>query len=242
MAPETDSIFDLVDVSASYGPVKALTSVTMSFPRGEVTAVVGVNGAGKSTTLNVIAGLVPIDQGQRLFDSEPVARRKTDVIVPGLAMSPEGRRLFADMTVRENLLLGAFKEASSSLIASRLEEILERFPRLRERQDQKAGTLSGGEQQMAAIGRALMAGPRLLLLDEPTLGLSPQMVELVAAIIFDIKKAGMSVVLVEQNASVAFAVSDSAYILDVGKVVKHGKSAELMEDPSVRSTYFESTV
>jgi len=219
-----------------YGNIQALHDVSLTVKQGEVLTLIGANGAGKTTTLRTICGLLQAKQGTILWQGERIDRLPAHKIVErGLSMSPEGRRIFARMTVRENLEMGAF------IRKDRYDEDLERvfalFPRLKERLPQKGGTLSGGEQQMLAIGRALMARPKLLLLDEPSLGLAPLMVAQIFSIIREINAAGTTVLLVEQNAHQALGVAHRAYVLETGRVTLEGPAAELAQNPQVKAAY-----
>jgi branched-chain amino acid transport system ATP-binding protein len=234
-----DALLELRNVSAAYGPIQALGAVSLSARSGRITAIIGVNGAGKTTTLAVMAGLMAVSGGEVVFDGVTCDRRARAAIRPGIGLSPEGRRLFPEMSVADNLRVGAFSVRDKERAAAELDRVYKLFPRLAERSSQKAGTLSGGEQQMAAIGRALMAEPKLLLLDEPTLGLAPKIVTSVASLIQRIRDEGTSIVLVEQNASVALRVADYAYVLDKGRVVLQGTPAELRDSDLIRATYLE---
>lgn len=222
-------------VSASYGRVRVLHDVDLEVMPGEVVALLGSNGAGKSTTLRCISGLVPAT-GEIVMDGEPVGRLPTHRIVErGVAHVAEGRQLFPDMTVTENLLIGA--TVSKLDAAKRLEEMFDRFQILRDRAKQRAGTLSGGEQQILAIARALMSDPRLILLDEPSMGLSPVMVERLTAVIQDLTSRQMTILLVEQNAAVALALAARAYVLETGRIVASGTTQEMRSDPALIRAY-----
>jgi len=226
-------------VCASYGQGLVLDDVTMSFPVGKTTAILGANGAGKSTTLNIIAGtLKPI--GGRLLDHDGnELTSRSGLVRPRVAMSPEGRRLFGQMTVEENLLLGAFKLRHARPAADKMAEIFDLFPRVAERRRQLAGTLSGGEQQMVAIGRALMREPEILLLDEPTLGLSPRIAGTVSEMIARIAGEGLTIVLVEQDAGMALTLAQRAYVLVNGRVTASG-AAKDMDPEQILNTYFDT--
>jgi branched-chain amino acid transport system ATP-binding protein len=225
-------------LEAGYGKITALWGVDFDVGRGEIVALVGANGAGKSTTLKAISGLVPTRAGTVLLEGEPLTGRSTmEIVARGLVHVPEGRKLFGEMTVRDNLLLGGFPPAARPHQAERLEQVFTTFPRLRERHRQLAGTLSGGEQQMVAIGRGLMAGPRVLMLDEPSLGLAPIMVEEMFRVIEEINRQGVTVLLVEQNTEHALAIAHRGFVLESGRVVLSGTGAELLADPRVREAY-----
>jgi branched-chain amino acid transport system ATP-binding protein len=225
-------------LTASYGKITALWGVDFDVGQGEIVALVGANGAGKTTTLKAISGLVRPQAGAILLDGVPLTSCSTmEIVERGLVHVPEGRKLFAEMTVRDNLLLGGFTRAARPHQPERLERVFATFPRLKERQRQVAGTLSGGEQQMVAIGRGLMAGPRLLMLDEPSLGLAPIMVEEMFRVIEEIHQQGVTVLLVEQNTEHALAIAHRGFVLESGRVVLSGSGAELLADPKVREAY-----
>jgi branched-chain amino acid transport system ATP-binding protein len=227
-------ILELLEVSSAYGAIRALNAVNISVDEGEVVTLIGANGAGKSTTLRTITGLAPITAGDVLFEGKRLNGIPTHLIAArGIAMVPEGRAIFANLSVLENLELGAYLRKDTS----ELERVYTLFPRLKERQRQAAGTLSGGEQQMLAIGRALMAKPRMLLLDEPSLGLAPIMVQVIFKAIDEISKAGTTILLVEQNANAALKHSHRGYVLETGSIVMAGPSAELAADPRVKQAY-----
>ena len=231
-------MLELRDLSVFYGPVGALHNINITVGKGELVTILGANGAGKSTTLMAISGLAPPSSGSVHFEGTRIDTLKShEVVRLGITQSPEGRRVFGSLTVRENLLLGAFTKTDSSWIEARLRWIYEMFPRLEERSAQMAGTLSGGEQQMLAIGRALMADPKLLLLDEPSLGLAPLIVKSIFTTIREINKTGVTIILVEQNAKAALKLADRAYVLDVGHVAMQGSAAEMLNDPMVQKTY-----
>jgi branched-chain amino acid transport system ATP-binding protein len=241
MTNENGLILKLENLKVSYGAVEALHGVDLEVKRGDLVTILGANGAGKSTTLMAISGLVRPKSGQILFynDSGGEERLETlrshHVVGLGVIQVPEGRRVFGPMTVEENLKLGAFSRASWS--ESDLFKVYQLFPRLEERRYQMAGTLSGGEQQMLAIGRALMAAPKLLLLDEPSLGLAPMLVKSIFKAIREINQTGVTVILVEQNARAALKLANRAYVLDVGSVVLKGEAGELLKDEKVREYY-----
>jgi branched-chain amino acid transport system ATP-binding protein len=239
-APTGDgALLALEDVRASYGGIEALKGVSLTVGRGEIVALVGANGAGKTTTLRCIARLLPLASGRVLFagrDTSPVSTE--DLVRDGVSLVPEGRAIFPNLTVRENLDLGAYTHRDARAMRETTEDMVSLFPRLGERMAQDAGTLSGGEQQMLAIARALMARPSLLLLDEPSLGIAPKLVAQIADAIRAIAAAGMTILLVEQNTRLALAMSARAYVLQTGSVVASGKSAELAGNADVKAAYF----
>ncbi len=232
------ALLEIEAVDAHYGRIRALQAVTLRVDEGEIVTLIGANGAGKTTTLRAVSGLLRTTSGRIRFDGRDITRATPDDIVRrGIGHSPEGRRVFARMTVRENLELGAYTRHSKAELAGDLERVLETFPRLRERLLQKSGTLSGGEQQMLAIGRALMSRPRLLMLDEPSLGLSPILVQTIFRIIRDLNVQGTTVLLIEQNARQALAIAARGYVLEVGRIVHEDSAANLMRSPSVQAAY-----
>ena len=225
-------------MAASYGSIRALQGVSLHVPRGAIVTVLGANGAGKTTTLRTITGLLRADGGTILYEGKRIDRLPPERIVrEGISMVPERREVFPEMTVRENLVMGAHTRRDRRAVRDDLERMWSLFPDLRERQTQVAGALSGGQQQMLAIGRALMARPRLMLLDEPTLGLAPLLVGRIFEVIEEINRTGVTILLVEQNADRALALSTLAYVLETGRVVLNGKSEELAADPRVRLSY-----
>ena len=222
---------------AGYGSKSVLHGLSLQVFPEEIVALIGSNGAGKSTTLRTISGLLRSRQGKISFEGNDIASRPPhEIVARGLVQVPEARRLFGDMTVRENLVLGGFTRKTSEA-QSTIEQVYETFPRLRERAAQLAGSLSGGEQQMLAIGRGLMAKPKLLMLDEPTMGLSPKITHTIVEIILSVQRLGIPVLLVEQNAHLALSISQRAYVVQVGRMVMDGPSQALASDPSVRSAY-----
>jgi branched-chain amino acid transport system ATP-binding protein len=231
-------MLEVAGLQVAYGDATALWDVSLAVEEGELVAVVGPNGSGKTTLINAIAGLLPARGGTLRFRGEDLTRlRPHEVSSRGIAIVPEGRRLFSGMTVEENLELGCYAPAARPARDARLERVYAIFPVLRARRRQAAGTLSGGEQQMAAIGRALMANPRLLLLDEPSLGLAPAIVERVFEVIVALHRAGTAVLLVEQNVAKTLAVADRAYVLSEGRIVSAGPPARLLAEPEIRSAY-----
>jgi branched-chain amino acid transport system ATP-binding protein len=232
------AMLELRDVQTYYGNIQALKGISLTVNEGEVVTLIGSNGAGKTTTLRTIQGLIRPRAGTILFEGKPLETTPTDAIVRlGISQSPEGRLVFSRMTIRENLEMGAFSRNDKAGIAQDMERALTLFPRLRERLAQKAGTLSGGEQQMLAIGRALMARPRLLLLDEPSMGLAPMLIEQIFRTILEINEQGTTVLLVEQNARMALAVSDRGYVLQTGKIVLNDTGPNLLRSETVRKAY-----
>jgi branched-chain amino acid transport system ATP-binding protein len=230
-------LLEVSDIRTFYGAIEALKGVSLTVDEGEVVTLIGSNGAGKSTTLRSICGLTPASAGMITFAGENITRVAAhEIPTRGIALSPEGRRCFARMTVRENLDLGAFRRRGASISAD-MDRVFALFPRLKEREKQKAGTMSGGEQQMLAIGRALMASPRLLLLDEPSLGIAPVLVDQIYETITEIARSGMAILLVEQNANRALAAAARGYVLETGKIVLTGDSAGLGRDPQVQKAY-----
>jgi branched-chain amino acid transport system ATP-binding protein len=232
------STLEVQDVHAYYGNIHALNGVSLRVEKGDIVTLIGGNGAGKTTTLRTIAGLINARQGRVLFDGEDLTGKKPHEIVSrGVAMVPEGRGIFARLTVRENLDMGAYIRKDHNGIQSDLERVFAIFPRLKERRTQVGGTLSGGEQQMLAIGRALMARPRLLLLDEPSMGLAPILVESIFATIKAINQEGTTVLLVEQNALMALSIANRGYVVQTGQIVLHDEAAKLRENEMVRKAY-----
>ena len=226
------------ELSVSYGAIKALRGISFEVHEGEVITLIGSNGAGKTTTLHAVSNIIKKGGGQILFEGEDITGMPANMIVrKGLIHVPEGRRIFANLTVRENLEMGAFTRTDRTGIKRDMEKVFSLFPRLKERIRQYAGTLSGGEQQMLAMGRALMADPRLLLLDEPSMGLAPILVDEIFSIILEINKSGTTILLVEQNAYKALSIASRAYILETGVINKSGSSQELLHDDSVKKAY-----
>ncbi|HWW74876.1 MAG TPA: ABC transporter ATP-binding protein [Pyrinomonadaceae bacterium] len=228
----------LENISVGYGAIRALKGVSMHVEQGEVVTLIGANGAGKTTTLRSITGLLSPTEGRILFEGQEISGKPTHQLVArGISMSPEGRGVFANLTVRENLQMGAYLKKNKAEIAEDLDWGFRMFPRLKERESQKAGTLSGGEQQMLAMARALMSRPRLLLLDEPSLGLAPLVVHTIFEAIDEIRGEGTTILLVEQNAHAALGHSDRAYVLETGRIVMEGPSKELAADPRIKEAY-----
>ncbi len=233
------SYFRAADLSVRYDQVRAITDVSVELDEGDIVALIGANGAGKTTTLRAITGLARLASGEIHLDGRRIDGLRPDAVVAlGVAMVPEGRRVFPYLSVMDNLLMGAFLRRGRRAIAADVERVFERFPRLRERRSQAAGTMSGGEQQMLAIGRALMARPRLLLLDEPSLGLAPMLVQEIARAILAINREDrVSLILVEQNSRMALRVSSRAYALETGRVALEGASRDLVNDDRIRELY-----
>jgi branched-chain amino acid transport system ATP-binding protein len=231
-------MLSLQNISVNYGAIEALTGISLHVEKGEVVTLIGANGAGKTTTLRTITGLLQPRLGKVIFEEEDISGKPTHKLVArGISMSPEGRGVFANLSVRENLQMGAYLKNNKAEIAADMERAFKMFPRLKERESQKAGTLSGGEQQMLAIGRALMSNPRLLLLDEPSLGLAPLVVHTIFEAIDEIKSKGTTILLVEQNAHAALGHSDRAYVLETGRIVMEGPSKDLANDPRIKEAY-----
>ncbi|CAM3741871.1 ABC transporter ATP-binding protein [Castellaniella denitrificans] len=235
----SEPFLSIESVSAAYGNISALHDVSLEVPAGGIVALLGANGAGKSTTLNVVSGLVRPTRGTVRFDGEPIHRMAADHIVRrGIIQVPEGREIFRDMSVRENLEMGAYTRKDRAAVARDLDAMCDIFPRLRERIGQKAATLSGGEQQMLATARAMMARPRMILLDEPSMGLAPLVVEQIFETVRTLnREQGITILLVEQNAKLALSVSSHAYILENGEIVLQGASADLRNDEAVQRAY-----
>ncbi len=231
-------MLSIKDLHVSYGGIKALRGVDVEVPDGKIVTLIGANGAGKSTLLRTISGLVKAESGSITFNGNELIGQKIDKICStGIALSPEGRHVFADLTVLENLKIGAYLRKDRAGIESDIEKVYELFPRLKERSWQYAGTLSGGEQQMLALGRALMSRPKVLMLDEPSLGLAPLIVQQIFDIIKEINKTGVTILLIEQNANMALQVADVAYVLETGSIVLKGSGEELLKNESVREAY-----
>ncbi|MGQ9556769.1 MAG: ABC transporter ATP-binding protein [Desulfurispora sp.] len=231
-------MLEVNNLEVYYGAIRALHGVSFQVEKGEIVTLIGANGAGKSTTMRTISGLIRPKAGEVVFLGQRIDHVPAHRIVRlGISHVPEGRMIFPNLTVYENLLMGAYTRQDKGEIAASLDMVMERFPRLRERQKQLAGTLSGGEQQMVAMGRGLMSKPQLLILDEPSMGLSPLLVEEIFAIIQDINRQGTTILLVEQNAFMALQVAHRAYVLETGRIVLSGNAAEVQSNPQVRSAY-----
>ena len=231
-------LLKIENLHVKYGNVEALHGIDIEVDKGEIVTILGANGAGKSTTLMAISGLVKASQGEIVFDGQPLQKMGAhEIVARGVAQAPEGRRVFGTLTVRENLYLGAYTSNDQQKIRQNLDWVFDLFPRLKEREKQMAGTLSGGEQQMLAVGRALMGNPRILLLDEPSLGLAPLLVKIIFETVRQINKAGVTVVLVEQNARAALKLADRGYVMEVGNIVLKDSAANLLANPDVQAAY-----
>jgi len=231
------TLLEISDIHTHYGAIEALKGISLTVDAGEVVTLIGSNGAGKSTTLRSISGLTPASAGTITFAGEDITRvPANEIVTRGIALAPEGRHCFPRMTVRENLDLGAHRRRGPE-IAEDLDRVYDLFPRLKERERQKAGTMSGGEQQMLAIGRALMARPKLLMLDEPSMGIAPILVQRIYETITEINKSGVAILLVEQNANYALEISNRGYVLETGRIVLKGESSALRDDPEVQKAY-----
>ena len=236
------SMLKVKDLKVNYGGIEALKGISFDVEQGQIVTLIGANGAGKSTTLRAISGLVKTASGAINFMGRDIIPfNAQQVVAEGIAMVPEGRRVFDNLTVLENLKIGAYLRDDKEEIASGIEDIFQRFPRLKEREWQLAGTLSGGEQQMLAVGRAMMARPKLLMLDEPSLGLAPLVVRDIFSIIRDLKSEGITILLIEQNANAALRCADQAYVLETGRITMSGTGEALLADQRVRDAYLDST-
>jgi branched-chain amino acid transport system ATP-binding protein len=236
-------MLEVFDLQVSYGAIKALAGISFAVPQGRIVTLLGANGSGKTTALRAVTGLAAAGAGRIMFEGRELQRLPThEIIRSGIAMVPEGRRIFANLTVYENLMVGAYFRRDQPALARDLDLIYDTFPRLAERRTQAAGTLSGGEQQMLALGRALMSRPRLLLLDEPSLGLAPLLVKEVFQIITRLNQGGVTILLVEQNAAAALKIAHHAYVLEVGRVVLEGPGAELLANPELQEAYLGGAV
>lgn len=232
------AMLEIKDLEVYYGVIQAIKGISFEVNQGEVIALIGANGAGKTTTLQTITGMLQAKKGQIIFEGKDITKVPGHKIVSmGMAHVPEGRRVFADLTVLENLKLGAYTRKDKNEVEETLQKVYQSFPRLKERKNQSAGTLSGGEQQMLAMGRALMSKPRIILMDEPSMGLSPIYVNEIFDIIQSISASGTTVLLVEQNAKKALSIADRAYVLETGTISLEGKADELMNDESVKKAY-----
>lgn len=232
------AMLEVKDLEVYYGMIQAIKGISFEVNKGEVIALIGANGAGKTTILHTITGLLSPKKGSVVFEGQDITKVPAHKIVTmGMAHVPEGRRVFADLSVYENLKMGAYTRKDKNEIEETLKMVYERFPRLEERKNQMAGTLSGGEQQMLAMGRALMSKPSIILMDEPSMGLSPIMVNEIFSIIESVSKMGTTVLLVEQNAKKALAIADRAYVLETGTIVKGGKAEDMLNDDSIKKAY-----
>ncbi len=232
------AMLEVKDLVVYYGVIQALKGISFEVNEGEIIALIGANGAGKTTTLHTITGLIHPKSGSVMFEGQEITRTPAHRIVSmGMAHVPEGRRVFAQLTVYQNLRMGAYTQKEKDKIEASLQEVYRRFPRLKERKNQLAGTLSGGEQQMLAMGRALMSDPRIIVMDEPSMGLSPILVNEIFDIIQSVSEGGTTVLLVEQNAKKALAIADRAYVLETGRIVQEGPATVLMDDESIKKAY-----
>lgn len=231
-------MLDIKNLSVSYGAIEAVKNISMHVDDGEIVSLIGANGAGKTTTLHTITGLVPAKSGSVMFNGHDLLKeRNHNIVTYGMAHIPEGRHVFTRMSVQENLEMGAFSIKNDSTMAADLDMVFDLFPRLKERRRQLAGTLSGGEQQMVAMGRALMSHPNTILMDEPSMGLSPKLVKEIFAIIRKLHAEGITVLLVEQNAKMALSIADRAYVLETGSITMEGDAKDLLHDEKVRKAY-----
>ena len=232
------AMLEVKDLEVYYGMIQAIKGVSFHVDQGEVIALIGANGAGKTTILHTVTGLLSPKKGSVVFEGQEVTKIPAHKIVSlGMAHVPEGRRVFAELSVYENLKMGAYNRKDKSEIEENLQKIYERFPRLKERKNQMAGTLSGGEQQMLAMGRALMSQPKIILMDEPSMGLSPILVNEIFDIIQEVSKSGTTVLLVEQNAKKALSIADRAYVLETGRIALEGRAEDLLRDDSIKKAY-----
>ncbi|MCD7735771.1 MAG: ABC transporter ATP-binding protein [Lachnospiraceae bacterium] len=232
------AMLEVKDLEVFYGVIQAIKGISFEVNEGEIIALIGANGAGKTTILHTITGLISPKKGHVIFEGQDITRTPAHKIVKlGMAHVPEGRRVFSQLTVYQNLKMGAYTRTDKNEIEESLEKVYKRFPRLEERRNQTAGTLSGGEQQMLAMGRALMSNPRIIVMDEPSMGLSPILVNEIFDIIQSVSASGTTVLLVEQNAKKALGIADRAYVLETGKIVQEGRAAILMDDESIKKAY-----
>ncbi|HNV18302.1 MAG TPA: ABC transporter ATP-binding protein [Rectinema sp.] len=233
-------MLEIKNLHVAYGGIRALKGVSLSVQEGEIVTIIGANGAGKSTLLNTISGFLRPAKGTIQYRGRPLPRRPDLIVKAGICQVPEGRLVFANLSVLDNLLLGAYRRSDKKAVNADLKKVFEIFPRLKERQSQRAGTLSGGEQQMLSMGRALMTNGELILMDEPSLGLAPLLVQTVFEIIEQFRGLGKTILLVEQNAFKALQVADRAYVLEQGRIVKQGPSRDIAQDPAVKEAYLGS--
>ncbi len=232
------ALLEVKDLAVYYGVIKALDGVSFTVDEGEIVALIGANGAGKTTTLHTVTGLLPPKSGTVTYHGQDITNLPAHKIVTlGIAHVPEGRRIFQQLSVLENLKMGAYTRKDKKEIAESLEQVYAHFPRLKERKNQVAGTLSGGEQQMLAMGRAMMSRPKLIVMDEPSMGLSPLLVKEVFKIILDLHKTGATILLVEQNAQMALSIADRAYVLETGRIVSEGSGQELLQSDEIKKAY-----
>lgn len=232
------ALLEVKNLEVYYGVIQAIKGISFEVNEGEIVTLIGSNGAGKTTTMQSIMGLIPAKHGEIIYDGVPINKVPSHKVVQmGMTQVPEGRRVFQELTVFDNLFMGAYTKKDNKKIKEDIESVYDRFPRLKERKNQIAGTLSGGEQQMLAMGRALMSHPRLLMLDEPSMGLSPLLVDQVFSIIKDIHKEGTTILLVEQNAGKALAIADRAYVLETGNITMTGEAGTLLNDDRIKKAY-----
>jgi branched-chain amino acid transport system ATP-binding protein len=230
-------VIEVKDLTVHYGGIVALDGISLKIPDGKIVSIVGANGAGKSTTINAISGMVRIQSGSITLDGESLLLPPQEIVRRGIVQVPEGRKIFPTITVRENLILGAYTVGDRRAIAASMERVFGLFPILKERQNQAGGTLSGGEQQMLAFGRALMSDPKVLVMDEPSLGLAPMFVLGIFKMIQELNKSGHTILLVEQNAQKALSIADYAYVLETGRIVSEGEGQKIANDPIVKKAY-----
>lgn len=234
----SDNLLEIDRLDVAYGGIRAVRGISMAVGRGELVSLIGANGAGKSTTLRAICGLVPVANGDIHYDGQSIVGRPVyEQVLQGLVMVPEGRGIFGQLTIEENLNMGGYSRKDPLEVRQSIEHVFELFPRLAERRRQSAGTLSGGEQQMLAMGRAMVSKPRLLLLDEPSMGLAPLMVEKVFEVVRAVAAEGVTILLIEQNARLALELSQRGYVMESGQIILEGASAQLLNDPKVRASY-----
>lgn len=232
------SLLSVKDVQSGYGNIAVLKCLSLDIQEGQIVAMIGANGAGKTTTLKTISGILKATKGAIHFDGADITNRKPyDMAKLGIAQVPEGRQVFPELSVNDNLILGGYSIQDKHVVAGKIEEMFDRFPRLKERRKQEAGTLSGGEQQMVALARALISGPKLILLDEPSMGLSPRLVDEVFEIIVDLRKQGITALLVEQNAHMALSIADYAYVIQTGQIIMEGEGKAMMVNEEIRKAY-----
>ena len=231
-------MLSLSEVHCGYGNIEIIKGISLTVEKGQIVAIIGANGAGKTTTLKTIAGLLPVRSGSITFDGNDITKVKPhDVVKMGISQIPEGRQVFSELSVQDNLIMGGYTISDRHLIKTRIEEQYNRFPRLKERYKQMAGTLSGGEQQMLAVGRALMSRPKLMMMDEPSLGLAPLVVKGIFDIIREINRQGVTILLIEQNANMALRIADVGYVLETGRMTLSGTGQELLHNDAVRRAY-----
>lgn len=235
---ESDNLLEIHNLDVAYGGIRAVRGISLTVGRGELVSLIGANGAGKSTTLRAICGLVPVAAGEIHYDGQSIVGRPVhEQVLQGLVMVPEGRGIFGQLTIEENLNMGGYSRKDAAEVRQSIAHVFELFPRLAERRRQSAGTLSGGEQQMLAMGRAMVSKPRLLLLDEPSMGLAPLMVEKVFEVVRAVADEGVTILLIEQNARLALELSQRGYVMESGQITLEGPSAQLLDDPKVRAAY-----